>query len=163
MLFGWMIMLLVVEVVSIALQYVDLKFLHGALETPWFHTSAFLVGGMSTYFVLNLAAIVGAYYLLVRFKVMPRDLFGARPQATAPANQPGKPAPDGLGKSRHTRAARRYTGAHAATPAPSTRRVPAKTRTATPPPPLPGPTGSDDHYNLVKAAQKQQRRREAKR
>jgi len=164
MLFGWMIMLLVVEVVSIALQYIDIKFFNLALEKPWFHTNAFLIGGMNTYFLLNLAAIVGAYYLLVRFKLMPRDLFGARPQAATTTNQPGKPAPDGLGKSRHSRASRRYTGAHAATTqTSSTRRVPAKTRTAAPPPPPAAPSGSDDHYYLVKEAQRQQRRREAKR
>ena len=166
MLFGWMIMLLVVEVVSIALQYVDIKFFNLALEKPWFHTNALIIGGMNTYFVLNLAAIVGAYYLLVRFKIMPRDLFGSRPQAATPANQPGKPAPDGLGKSRHTRAARRSTGAHATTArnvTSNTRRVPAKTRTAATPAPPPVPAGNDDHYYQVKAAQRQQRRREAKR
>ena len=160
-------MLLVVEVVSVALQYTDIKFFNGALKTRWFpHSNAFLIGGMNTYFLLNLIAIVGAYYLLVRFKLMPRDLFGARTQAAAPANQPGKPAPDGLGKSRHTRAARRYTGAHVATTrdvTSSTRRVPAKTRTAAPPPPATAPSGSDEQYYLVKEAQRQQRRREAKR
>ena len=165
MLFGWMIMLLVVEVVSIALQYVDIKFFNLALEKPWFHTSAFLIGGMNTYFLLNLAAIVGAYYLLVRFKLMPRDLFNPRSQSAAPANQPGKPAPDGLGKSRHSRAARRSTSAHVATASQtaSTRRVPAKTRTPAPPPVAAVPTGHDDQYYQVKAAQRQQRRREAKR
>jgi hypothetical protein len=165
MLFGWMIMLLVVEVVSIGLQLLDVKVFNLALERPWFHTSAPLIGGMSTYFLLNLLAIVAAYYLLVRFKLMPRDLFGPRPQAAASVNQPGKPAPDGLGKARHTRAARRYTGAHAATASQSssTRRVPAKTRTPASPPPPSTPTGNDDHYYLVKEAQRQQRRREAKR
>jgi hypothetical protein len=165
MLFGWMIMLVVVEVVSIALQYVDIKFFNLALEKPWFHTNAFLIGGMNTYFLLNLVAIVGAYYLLVRFKLMPRDLFGARPQAATTVNQPGKPAPDGLGKSRHSRASRRYTGAHVATTTQtsSTRRVPARTGTAATPPPPTAPTSSDDHYYLVKEAQRQQRRREAKR
>jgi len=167
MLFGWMIMLLVVEVVSIALQYIDIKFFNLALEKPWFpHTNAFLIGGMNTYFLLNLAAIVGAYYLLVRFKLMPRDLFNPRSQSATPANQPGKPAPDGLGKSRHTRAARRSTSAHATTATnvtSSTRRVPARTRTPASPPPAAVPTSHDDQYYQVKAAQRQQRRREAKR
>jgi hypothetical protein len=166
MLFGWMIMLLVVEVVSIALQYVDIKVFNLALEKPWFHTNAFLIGGMNTYFLLNLAAIVGAYYLLVRFKLMPRDLFNPRAQSATPANQPGKPAPDGLGKSRHTRAARRSTSAHATTATnvtSSTRRVPARTRTPASPPPAAVPTSHDDQYYQVKAAQRQQRRREAKR
>ena len=168
MFFGWMIMLLVVEVVSVGLQLLDVKFFNLALEKPWFHTSAFLIGGMSTYFLLNLAAIVAAYYLLVRFKIMPRDLFGStRSQAAAaPAKQPGKPAPDGLGKSRHTRAARRYTTAHAAAARDVTstsRRAPAKTRTATPSPAPAAPSSHDDHYYMVKEAQRQQRRREAKR
>lgn len=162
LLLGWMILLVVIEFVSVGLQYADIKWFNLSLEKPWFHTNAFFIGGISTFFALNLVAIAGAYYLLVHFKLMPRDPFGTRPRTATQESQPGRPSPDGMGKSRHTRAARRHTTSTVvATPAPSTRRVAAKASTRAAPPP--DPTDHDDEYYQVKAAQRQIRRRGAKR
>lgn len=161
---GWMILLVVIEFVSVGLQYADIKWFHLSLEKPWFHTNAFLIGGMSSFFAINLVAIAGAYYLLVRFKLIPRDPFGMRPRTTTQASQTGRSAPDGMGKPRRTRAARRHTTSSVATASsPSTRRVVTKAGTTRAAPPPPAPTDHDDEYYQVKAAQRQLRRREAKR
>jgi hypothetical protein len=160
---GWMILLVVIEIVSVGLQYIDIKFFNLALEKDhWFHTNAFLLGGINTYFAINLIAIAGTYYLLVRLKLIPRDPFNTRSTAATQTSQPGKAAPDGLGNERRTRAARRRSASTVATrQATSTRRA-TTTRARTPAPP-PVPTGHDDEYYQVKAAQRQQRRRGAKR
>jgi hypothetical protein len=170
--FGWLILLVVVELGSTGLNYLNLRFTLGLLN-PWFHTSALIIGGINWFYTINLVLIVGAYYLLVRFDLIPRDLFSARSQtstARTQASQPGIASPDGMGKSRRTRAARRHAaGSHpAAASAATTRRTATTTtsttraRAATPPPPT-APTGHDEEYYRVKAAQRQMRRREAKR
>jgi hypothetical protein len=168
LMFGWLILLVVIELGSTGLNYLNIRFNLGLLA-PWFHTNAFLIGGINWFYTINLALIVAAYYFLVRFDLIPRDLFSARSQTAAAQTQPGQPgkaSPDGMGKSRRTRSARR----HAATPPPSvtssvsTRRTSTtKARAATPPPSPAAPTGHDEEYYRVKAAQRQIRRREAKR
>ncbi|MGO8947534.1 MAG: hypothetical protein ACLQUY_07700 [Ktedonobacterales bacterium] len=168
LMFGWLILLLVVEFATTGLQFLNVKFNLG-LTVPWFHTSALLIGGINSFYAINLLIIVGAYYVLVRFNMIPRDLFSssratsARSQVAAPS-QPGKPSPDGMGKVRRTRAARRHstTAVTAANPHSTTRRSTTKTRTATPRTSPPAPTGHDEEYYQVKEAQRQLRRREAK-
>jgi hypothetical protein len=162
---GWLILLLVVELGSTGLNYLNFKFNLGLL-VPWFHTSAFFIGGINWFYVINLALIVAAYYFLVRFELIPRSLFSPQSQRAAVQAQPGRASPEGMGKSRRTRAARRHATSNSASvgTAATTRRTPTKVRAAaTPPPPPPAPTGHDEEYYRVKAAQKQQRRREAKR
>jgi hypothetical protein len=167
--FGWLILLIVVQLGSYGLNFLSIKFNLG-LMTPWFHTNAFLIGGINWFYTINLALIVGAYYLLVRFDLIPRDMFSAtRSQAAtvrAQTDQPGKASPDGMGKSRRTRAARRHAASNppSVTTSASTRRTTTtKARVVTPPPPTSAPTGHDEEYYRVKAAQRQLRRREAKR
>jgi hypothetical protein len=165
--FGWLILLVVVELGSTGLNYLNLRFNLGLL-TPWFHTNAFLIGGINWFYTINLVLIVAAYYFLVRFDLIPRDLFSPRSQtatAQTQTGQAGRAAPDGMGKSRRTRAARRHAASNppSVTSSASTRRTSTtKSRTATPPPPA-APTGHDEEYYRVKAAQRQIRRREAKR
>ncbi len=169
LMFGWLILLLVVEFSSTALEYISAKFPQLGLLKPWFHTNTFLIGGIDGYFAITLLVIVAAYYLLVRFNLIPRDLFGntradARASASTAVSQPGKPSPDGMGKARRTRAARRHTGSAVTTnPHPSPRRTATNTRAATPSPVGKTPTGHDEEYYQVKEAQRQLRRREAKR
>ncbi|PWT71296.1 MAG: hypothetical protein C5B60_11095 [Chloroflexi bacterium] len=165
LMFGWLILLVVVELGSTGLNYLNIRFNLGLL-VPWFHTSAFLIGGINWFYIINLALIVAAYYFLVRFDLIPRDLFSARSQTATVQAQPGKASPDGMGKSRRTRAARRHATSSppSVSTAATTRRTPTKVRAAaTPASPPPSPTGHDEEYYRVKAAQKQQRRREAKR
>jgi hypothetical protein len=170
LMFGWLILLVVVELGSTGLNYLNIRFNLGLL-VPWFHTNAFLIGGINWFYTINLVLIVGAYYLLVRFDLIPRDLFSARSQAATAqtqASQPGRASPDGMGKSRRTRAARRHVATPpAARSSPTTRRTTTtsttKARATTAPPPPPAPTGHDEEYYRVKAAQRQMRRREAKR
>ena len=165
LLLGWVILLVVIEFVTLGLQYLDLKVFNGTLEKPWFHTNAFIIGGINnTYFAITLVVIGSAYYLLLRFKLIPRDPFNVRPATTTNQTtlQPGKAAPDGLGNDRRTRAARRHNASTIASRQTTTNRrtTTAKTRESTPPP---VPTGHDEEYYRVKAALRQQRRREAKR
>jgi hypothetical protein len=168
LMFGWLILLVVVELGSTGLNYLNIRFNLGLL-VPWFHTNAFLIGGINWFYTINLVLIVAAYYFLVRFDLIPRDLFSTRPRTATvqtQAGQPGKASPDGMGKSRRTRAARRHAASSppSVTSSTSTRRTAStKARAATPPSPTPAPTGHDEEYYRVKAAQRQLRRREAKR
>jgi cytoskeletal protein RodZ len=168
LMFGWLILLVVVELGSTGLNYLNVRFNLGLLA-PWFHTNAFLIGGINWFYTINLVLIVGAYYFLVRFDLIPRDLFTPRSQTATGQNQtgqPGRASPDGMGKPRRTRAARRHAASNppSVTSTASTRRTSTtKARAATPPPPSAAPTGHDEEYYRVKAAQRQIRRREAKR
>jgi hypothetical protein len=168
LMFGWLILLVVVELGSTGLQYVNVRFNLGLL-TPWFHTNAFFIGGINWFYVINLLVIVATYYFLVRFELIPRDLFSSRSQTAAAQAQPGKSSPEGMGRSHRSRAARRHatttlgSGSSTASTRRSATKTPTKTRVATPPPPPPAPTGHDEEYYRVKAAQRQLRRREAKR
>lgn len=170
LMFGWLILLLVVEFSSFILEYVSAKFAPG-LMTPWFNPKTPVVGALNWSFAVTLLVIVAAYYFLVRFELIPRDLFGnansARRSQTAAASQPGKPSPDGMGKARRTRAARRHTGTPvAANPHPTARRsAPTKTAAtrAAAQPAAASPGGHDDEYTRVKQVQRQLRRREARR
>jgi hypothetical protein len=168
LMFGWLILLVVVELGSTGLNYLNIRFNLGLL-VPWFHTNAFLIGGINWFYIINLVLIVAAYYFLVRFDLIPRDLFSTRPQTATTqtqTGQPGKASPDGMGKSRRTRASRRHATGNppSVTSSTSTRRTATtKARAATPSPPPPAPTSHDEEYYRVKAAQRQLRRREAKR
>jgi hypothetical protein len=159
-----MILLVVIEFVTLGLQYIDIKVFNGTLEKPWFHTNAFIIGGIdNTYFAITLIVIGAAYYLLLRFKLIPRDPFNMRTAAaTQTSPQPGRAAPDGLGNERHTRAARRHNASTLATRQTTTTRRTTTAKARTPAPP-PAPSGHDEEYYRVKAALRQQRRREAKR
>jgi hypothetical protein len=163
---GLMILLIVIEFVTIGLQYIDIKVFNGALERPWFHTNAFIIGGVNnTYFAITLVVIGVVYFLLLRLNLLPRDLFnpGSRAAATTQAaHQPGKAAPDGLGNERRTRAARRHNASTITSRQTTTTRRPATSKTHEPAP-APTPNGHDEEYYRVKAALRQQRRREAKR
>ena len=164
-LMGLVILYFVITVVTFGLQILDSSVFKNTLQKPWFHTNAFIIGGINnTYFVVLLVVVAVAYYVLMRFKLIPRDLFFANPRtpAATQTHQPGRAAPDGLGAERRTRAARRHTATTVATrPAPTTRRT--ATAKAHAPAPPPAPTGHDEEYYRVKAAARQQRRREAKR
>jgi hypothetical protein len=164
---GLMILLLIIEFVTIGLQYIDIKVFNGALERPWFHTKAFIIGGINnTYFAITLIVIGVAYFLLLRYNLLPRDLFNPTPRsaaATGASRQAGRAAPDGLGNERRSRAARRhnastFTSRQTAT----TRRTTSAKASHTPAPP-PTPSAHDEEYYRVKAALRQQRRRDAKR
>ena len=162
---GLMILLIVIEFVTIGLQYIDLKVFNGTLEKPWFHTNAFIIGGINnSYFAITLVVIGIVYYLLLRFNLLPRDLFNPNPRAAAAtqSRQPGRAAPDGLGTERRTRAARRHSASTLASRQATTTRRTTSTKTREPAPPA-APTGHDEEYYRVKAAVRQQRRREAKR
>lgn len=130
---GWLLLVVGMYVLQILLYIVDANFFHSWLELHYVAGSgpggtkpgsAFLLGGTTWYLLIFVALFALLYYVLVKFKILPKDLFGSRSQAqanaraareardarngsaSAPASPP--PLPSGVNPyANHTRAARR--------------------------------------------------------
>ncbi len=139
---GWLMLVVGMYVLQIVLYLVDANLFHGWLETHYVAGthggtkpgSALILGGTSWYLLIFVALFAALYYVLVKFKVLPRDLFGSRSQAQANARN----AREARDTSRSTR---NGTGA-----APN-------------PPPL--PSGVNPYANRTRAARREAQRRAA--
>lgn len=95
---GWLILVVGMYVVQFALIILDANAFGGWLEKHYIAGtdgglkpgSAFLLGGMTWFLLIFIALFAGLYYALVKFKILPKDLFGgARGQAQANARGAG--------------------------------------------------------------------------
>ena len=135
---GWLLLVVGMYVLQIVLYLVDANFFHGWLETHYIAGtnggtkpgSAFILGGMSWYLLIFVALFAGLYYALVKFKILPKDLFGQRSTQAqtnartasngsrnnaAVSNAAPPPLPSGVNPyANHTRAARREAQRRAA-------------------------------------------------
>lgn len=141
--FGMLVFLLGSQLLATGLSLLDGAVFHGSLQgTTVAAHSVPLLGGLSWFLLLYMAITIGFWALLYRFKIIPRDPFGMKAQATARAAQARPTVSAG-----RTRAARRglaTTDKVVATP----RRV------------VSGE--ADSAYERVKAAQRARRRREGR-
>ncbi len=175
LLFGYLIFLVVAQyAIPLALSFAD-STLHlnlGAHVTAD-HNAPFL-GGLTWYFALYILLTLGVLLVLLRFNIIPRDPLGSRArldaQRQARLNAAASTTPGGSGRSR-TRAARRKASssavAAAATPPAGRKGAKAEPAAMTSAPrvvPKARDGGThDDAYERVKAAQRQARRRAARR
>lgn len=144
-----------------------------------FPPSVPLIGGMTLYLLVYFLLVVGLWYVLYKTNIIPRDPFGvktrAAEQARAAGGARGTAATPGSGKPR-TRAERRRLASETAaaeaakSSAKNATRAPAKPVAAKAAPArangkaaqAPAP-GHDAEYERVRAADRQRRRRAAKR
>lgn len=137
------------------------------------HNTPFL-GGLRWFDLIFFVVVIGFYVALIRFNILPRDMFGARARTTA-ARQASTPVerPAGSGRDR-TRAARRRAAAlaeaQAAAKAAKNGKGSKKAAPASEPVKVAAsvadPEANGEHdaeYYRVKAAQRLQRRRAGKR
>ena len=91
---GWLLLVVGMYVLQILLYIVDANFFHSWLELHYIAGSgpggtkpgsAFLLGGTTWYLLIFVALFALLYYVLVKFKILPKDLFGSRSQAQANA------------------------------------------------------------------------------
>jgi hypothetical protein len=175
-----MIVLLVgFEVISVLISFI---FSHlprttqDALSSPLASKNTFLLGGL-TGVELIFFLIIGAFYIaLFRFNIIPRDPFNQRARITARAAA-NRPTATSVNLTPQTRASRRQAAAVAATAAANAKNGKnGKTNAISPVPAAKAKAGQstassaasqsgthDAEYERVKALQRQQRRREAKR
>ena len=137
-----------------------------------------LLGWVTPFLLIYGVVVIGLWFLLIRFNLIPRDFFGARAQAEQRARrQGGTAASNGATTGpRKTRAQRRYSDAHVQAQAqanaksakggkngakPAAKPV-AKTSNA--PKASSASAGShDEEYDVVRSADRLRRRRESKR
>lgn len=148
-----------------------------------FPPSVPLIGGMTLYLLVYFLLVVGLWYVLYKTNIIPRDPFGvktrAAEQARVAGGARGAAATPGSGKPRTRAERRRLAGETAATDAAkSSTKSSAKHATRAPAKPVPAkaaPAGAngkaakalapshDAEYERVRAADRQRRRRAAKR
>ena len=144
-------------------------------------TNTPLLGWITPFLLLYGGSVIGLWFLLIRFNLIPRDFFGARAQAQERARRQSQGATT-TGAStgpRKTRTQRRHAeavtqtqanaknsakgGKATAKPVAKTPNTPAKpAKPAKPATNAPAPT-HDDEYEQVRAADRQRRRRVSKR
>lgn len=141
-----------------------------------------LLGWMTPFLLLYGGAVIGLWFLLIRFNLIPRDFFGGRAQARAQAQerarrQSGGGASATSGAStgpRKTRAQRRYAETQTQANVKSNGKTSGNRKTAAKPAAKPATTKSakvndtaasanDHEYDRVRSADRQRRRRESKR
>ena len=153
-------------VLPFALSWLNVTFnLHLDRTQALFPRTTPLVGGMTTYNLLNLLFLVALIWGLYHFNVLPRNLLGTRaaPRNAAPVDPPS----DGNRRSAAARRARRASQASATASAPNTTKASARPATtptrrapAQPPAATKSTNGNDDEvYERVKALQRSRRRK----
>lgn len=156
---GTLVFLVAMYAFQILLFFVAGRFPGLHLELPVAASNVPLLGGIRRFDFLFIIVMAGIYFTLVRFNIIPRDPFGVKAQRQT-ARTDATPARTNrpLTAAERKRAARVH---HTTTTssAPSARRVAAAARTE--PDELEGP--NDSEYERVKAAQRQRRRRAARR
>ncbi len=138
---GWLLLVVGMYVLQIVLYLVDANLFHLWLTTHYVAGtnggtkpgSLFILGGTSWYLLIFVALFAALYYVLVRLKVLPRDLFGSRSQAQANARTAREARDASLGAR---------NGSSAAVPNP---------------PPL--PSGVNPYANRTRAARREAQRR----
>lgn len=131
-----------------------------------------LLGWITPFMLLYGGAVIGLWFLLIRFNLIPRDFFGARAQAQERARrQAAGTTPTGASTGpRKTRTQRRYAELQAQTNAKgrkngatSSAKTPAK-KASDARKPVAVATGThDSEYERVRSADRLRRRRESKR
>lgn len=160
LLFAMLIFIIGAQVAEIGLAFVNQKFSLHLDTTRMASPSTPFLGSLTWFSFLYVVLILALYVALYRFKIFPRDPFGAKAAAEARATKQQQTT--SYSNVPRTRAARRHaTTTAAAKDTPSARRVAAAARTKTVPTPADGE--HDDTYERVKAAQRTRRRRESKR
>ncbi|HEU5348879.1 MAG TPA: hypothetical protein VFU63_09750 [Ktedonobacterales bacterium] len=131
-----------------------------------------LLGWITPFLILYGGAVIGLWFLLIRFKLIPRDFFGARAQAEARARrQAGSSTTAGASTGPHkTRAQRRRAEVQAQSNAKNNGKGSAKgggkpaAKATDSQKDVSAATGThDDEYDRVRAAERLRRRRESKR
>jgi uncharacterized membrane protein len=90
---GWLMLIVGMYALQIVLYLADNVFFHDWLQLHYVAGtnggtkpgSALLIGGTTWYLLIFVAFFAGMYYLLVRFKILPKDPFGQRSQAQSSA------------------------------------------------------------------------------
>jgi hypothetical protein len=171
LLFGFLILLVVSQILEIILAVANQNLKLGLFNYVTKDHNAFIIGGLTWFSLIYFSLLIGLYVVLLRFNILPKDPFGTKAQAreraaqTRAAGQSPTLAP---GQTR-TRAARREaarTAAAAPPPSGKTKKVVAKPQPQPEParkPPARAVGAHDEVYERVKAQQRQQRRRDAKR
>lgn len=168
------VFMFVIQAVQIGLVVADNSWHLGLRNFVTTNHSTPLIGGLRWLDLIFFLVVAAFYIALIKFNILPRDLFGARARTTA-AQQARAPIerPAGSGKDR-SRAARRRAAAlaEAAAAAKAARNTKGDKKAASAPAPV-KVTASvsdaqasgdhDDEYYRVKAAQRLQRRRAGKR
>jgi hypothetical protein len=140
---GWLFLVLGMYVLQILLFVLDANVFHGWLENHYIAGtqggtkpgSALILGGTTWYLLLFVIMFAALYYVLIRLKILPRDLFGQRSQAQASARAARDARDAGRGSSNGS-------GARPASP-----------------PPL--PSGVNPYANRTRAARRELQRQRA--
>ncbi len=168
------VFMFLIQAVQVGLALADNSWHLGLRNYVTSNHNAPIIGGLHWLDLIFFLIVAAFYIALIRFNILPRDLFGARARTTA-AQQAKAPIerPAGSGKDR-SRAARRHAaevaaaaaaakaaknnkGGKKAAPAPESAKVTASVSDAQ------ASGEHDEEYYRVKAAQRLQRRRTGKR
>lgn len=169
------VFMFVVQGLQIGLFYAEQRWHLGLSNFVTRNHSTPIIGGLRWLDLIFFVVVIGFYVALIRFNILPRDLFGARSRTATAAqgSQTQIERPAGSGKDR-SRAARRHAAAlaEAEAAAKAARNSKGGKKTAAAPAPVKvtasvsDPQASGEHdaeYYRVKAAQRLQRRRGGKR
>lgn len=175
--FGILLWFLASQIIMYGLLYLD-----GALTKPGgkpplettrlFPANTPLLGALTPFLLIYGVAVIGLWFLFIRFKLIPRDFFGARAQAQERARrQAGGTAAAGASTGpRKTRAQRRHAETQVQTNAKGNGKSAAKavakpaTKASDSQKVVNAASGTNDReYDQVRSADRLRRRREAKR
>lgn len=168
------IFMFVIQGLQIGLFYAEKQWHLGLLNYVTSNHNTPLFGGLRWFDLIFFLVVAGFYVALIRFNILPRDLFGGRPRTTA-TKQAGTSIerPAGSGKDRSRAARRRATAlAEAQAAAKAAQNTKGSKKAASAPEPakvaasVSDSQASGEHdaeYYRVKAAQRLQRRRTGKR
>lgn len=168
------VFMFVIQGLQIGLLYVEQTWHLGLTNYVTSNHSTPILGGLRWFDLIFFVVVIGFYFALIRFNILPRDLFTSQPR-TAAARKANAPVerPAGSGRDR-SRAARRRAAAVAEAQAATQAAKNAKGGKKAAPAPAPvketasvsDSEASGEHdaeYSRVKAAQRLQRRRSGKR
>ncbi|HEX8036969.1 MAG TPA: hypothetical protein VF510_24135 [Ktedonobacterales bacterium] len=168
------VFMFVIQGLQIGLQYAEQTWHLGLTNYVTSNHTTPIIGGLRWFDLIFFVVVIGFYFALIRFNILPRDLFTAQPR-TAAARKASAPIerPAGSGRDR-SRAARRRASAVAEAQAAAQAAKNAKggKKAASAAAPVKETASAsdsqvngehDDEYYRVKAAQRLQRRRSGKR
>lgn len=168
------VFMFVVQGLQIGLVYAEQSWHLGLSNFVSSNHSTPIIGGLRWLDLIFFVVVIGFYFALIRFNILPRDLFTAQPR-TAAAKKGSAPVerPAGMGRDR-SRAARRRAAAvaEAQAAAQAAKNTKGGKKAAPAPAPVKETASASDsqasgehdaEYYRVKAAQRLQRRRSGKR
>ncbi|MGZ6391381.1 MAG: hypothetical protein ACXWQZ_19250 [Ktedonobacterales bacterium] len=165
------VFMFVIQGLQIGLLYAEQTWHLGLTNFVTSNHSTPILGGLRWFDLIFFVVVIGFYFALIRFNILPRDLFTSQPGTAAAARKANAPVerPAGSGRDRSRAARRRAAAVAEAQAAAQTAKNVKGDKKAAPAPVKETASDAqasgehDAEYSRVKAAQRLQRRRSGKR